>query len=205
MVDFACGSGSQESLQDIDVSLLDPQAAQAIHDTDGYSKTLGIEWSVQLNSFHLTVVEVPQPTILTKRILGSNVAKTFDVLGWFAPSVIMVKILLQRLWEAGVGCDDLIPKEIHDSWKKLQLELPVLTTKLIPCCYYPRDVHIVPLQLHGFSDPVMVYVRLVDSSQTTHVSLDMSKTKVVPLKHLTVPYMGYVEPTCWLSSFTTSR
>ena len=33
----------------------------------------------------------------TKRQISSDVAKTFDVLGWFAPPIIMSKILLQRL------------------------------------------------------------------------------------------------------------
>ncbi len=39
---------------------------------------------------------------LTKRGLVSDVAKTtktFDALGWFSPSTIKAKILMQQLWE----------------------------------------------------------------------------------------------------------
>ena len=38
------------------------------------------------------------------------VAKTFDVLGWFAPTTMKVKILLQRLGR--VDWDDLVPEPI---------------------------------------------------------------------------------------------
>ena len=81
-------------LQDVDTSLLDPQTAQTIQDPEGFSKTLGLEWSAQLDSFRLTVAEIPHLTVLTKRAIVSDVAKTFDVLGWFSPSIIVVKILL---------------------------------------------------------------------------------------------------------------
>ena len=37
-----------------------------------------------------------------------DIAKTFDVLGWFAPVTIVVKILLQRVWEEKVDWDDCV-------------------------------------------------------------------------------------------------
>ena len=198
---FSCGgfllrkwkSSDPVVLQDLDTSLLDSEAAQTIRNRDSFSKTLGLEWSPQLDSFRLTVAEMPHFAVHTKRALVSDVAKTFDALGWFGPTVIVVKILLQRLWEAGVGWDDPVPEDICDSWKKWRLELPVLSDKLIPRCYFPKDAHVVSLQLHGFCDAsehayaAVVYARLVDSSQAIHVSLVMAKTKVAPLKRLTIP------------------
>ena len=154
-------------LQDVDTSLLDPQTAQMIQDPDEFSKTLGLEWSAQLDSFRLTVAEIPHLTVLTKRALVSDIAKTFDVLGWFSPSIIVVKILLQRLWEAGVGWDHPVPQDIRVSWEKWRVELPVLTNKLIPPCYFPKEVRMTSIQLHGFSDAselayaAVVYVRMV--------------------------------------------
>ena len=59
--------------------------------------------------FRLTVNNIPPLKSTTKRALTSDVAKTYDVLGWFAPSVIYVKVLLQRLWEARIGWDDPVP------------------------------------------------------------------------------------------------
>ena len=40
----------------------------------------------------------------------SDIAKTFDVLGWFSPT-IKVKFLLQQLWEQKVDWDETV--ELH--------------------------------------------------------------------------------------------
>ena len=53
--------------------------------------------------------------------------------------------------------------------------------------------HINYIQLHGFSDASevayagVVYFRLVDSKHEVHTSLIMSKTKVAPIKRLSIP------------------
>ena len=77
-----------------------PQLSQTIHESEGFAKALGVEWSASLGSFRLTVAEFPHLEVTTKQALVSDVAKTFDILGWFAPIIVKVKILLQRWWEA---------------------------------------------------------------------------------------------------------
>ena len=74
---------------------------------------------------------------ITKRDLISGVARIFDVLGWFSPAVIKVKILYQRLWEQKVDWDDPIPSSVLSVWERWRSELPQLTEKMIPRCYYP--------------------------------------------------------------------
>ena len=130
---------------------------------------------------------------MTKRSLISDIAKTFDVLRWFSPTIIKVKILLQRVWEAKIEWDDPVPEEIQDSWEKWRSELGVLSSKCIPRCYFPKDAHIVSMQLHGFSDASevayagVVYLRMVDTTHRIHVPLVLSKTKVAPIRCLTIP------------------
>ena len=46
----------------------------------------------------------------------SDIAKTFDVLGWFSPTVVKAKILLQRVWEAGIDWDQDLPERIVEEW-----------------------------------------------------------------------------------------
>ena len=53
---------------------------------------------------------------LTKRALVSDIARTFDILGWFASTIVLLKILLQRVWELKVGWDDQVPNEIQEKW-----------------------------------------------------------------------------------------
>ena len=80
-----------------------------------YPKTLGIQWNSKSDYFRLTIAEFPSVRILSKHTLVSDIAKTFDVLGWFSPSIIMMKTLLQQLWELKVGWDDPVPEKIHNS------------------------------------------------------------------------------------------
>ena len=46
---------------------------------------------------------------VTKRVLVSDIARTFDVLGWFSPAIVKMKIPLQGLWEEKVSWDDPVP------------------------------------------------------------------------------------------------
>ena len=41
-----------------------------------------------MNHFRLKVAELPPIDSVTKRFLISDVAKTFDILGWFSPCTI---------------------------------------------------------------------------------------------------------------------
>ena len=190
-----CKWKSSESsvLQHVPPHLLDSLPSHSISDLDDFAKTLGIEWSTKLDSFRLTVAKFPRLEVITKRALISDVAQTFDVLGWFTPSIIMIKVLLQQLWEAKVSWDEHVPVNIHQSWRRWREELPMLTTKLIPRCHFPKNAHLTSMQLHGFSDASeaayagVVYLRVVDSDNVVHVSLVMSKSKVASIKRLTIP------------------
>ena len=118
-----------------------------------YVKTLGIEWNSTSDHFHLTIADWPlNDGPLTKRTLVSDITKTFDVLGWFAPAIITVKILLQLVWEEKVEWDEPVPLSIYDTWSGWRLELAMLSTRHIPRCYFPKDRHIVNTEVHGFSD-----------------------------------------------------
>ena len=117
----------------------------------------------------------------------------FDVLGWFSPAIIKVKILLQRLWELKVDWDDPVPDSIKDSWLQWRSELQCLSDKHISRCYFPKGVTIESTQLHGFCDASedayagVIYLRLTDLDGNVHVSLVIAKTKVAPIKRLTIP------------------
>ena len=88
-------------------------STQALPSPDEYTNTLGVEWNAHLDHFRLTIVDLPPRENVTKRVLVSDIAKTFDVLGWFSPTIIKVKILLQQLWELKVDWDDPLPPEIR--------------------------------------------------------------------------------------------
>ena len=111
----------------------------------------------------------------------------------FPRAIIKVKILLQRVWEFKIGWDELQPDEIKEPWLQWRTELVLLSDRHIPRCYYPKQVCIHSVQLHGFSDASeeayagVVYLRMVDTLSHVHISLVTSKTKVAPIKRLTIP------------------
>ena len=111
-------------LQDIPPDLKDIKSLKAIPDPAEYTKMLGVEWNAALDYFQLTVAEQPPLENVTKRLLVSDVAKTFDVLGWFSPTT---KILLQQLWEAKLGWDDTVPPPLCDTWLQWRSKLKLLT------------------------------------------------------------------------------
>ncbi len=179
-------------LTDIPPDLCDSRSVQEISDSDGFTKTLGLGWNASSDQFRLTISQLPDLDVVTKRTLVSDIAKTFDVLGWFSPAVITVKILLQRLWELKVDWDDDVPLSVRTVWERWRSELSLLSEKCIPRSYFPKEACISSLQLHGFCDASeaayagVVCIRMVDSTGRCHISLVASKTKVAPIKRLTI-------------------
>ena len=62
----------------------------------------------------------------------------------------------------------------------------------VPRYYYPKEVTIKSIQLHGFSDVsesayfAVVYVRIIDAEDDPHIALVSTKNKVALLKRLTI-------------------
>ena len=187
-------SNQPEVLNHLCPELRDTQTTLTLSNPDEYTKTLGIEWNSNRDQFRLTIAALPQVENMTKRAaLVSDIAKTFDALGWYSPTIIKAKILLQSLWAERVDWGDPVPDAILKEWSQWRSELSVLSHHHLPRCYFPEDVKIVSIQLHGFSDASeraysgVVYIRMVDSNDVVHTSIVMSKTRVAPIKRQTIP------------------
>ena len=187
-------SSELEVLQSIDSELREQKSSHLISDPDDYAKTLGIGWNSIHDHFCLTVADLPPQKRLTKQIITSDIARTFDVLGWISPVILKAKILLQHMWELKIQWDDPVPKELEQTWLRWRSELSLFAERHnIPRCYFPKEAKIVHRQLHGFSDASdqayagVVYLRLVDDAGCVHISLVMAKSKVAPIKRLTIP------------------
>jgi hypothetical protein len=170
----------------------------SLTDHQSYTKTLGIEWNSEMDHFRLTISKPPSAKQLTKQELLSDIAKIFDVLGWFAPTIV-VKILLQRVWEEGVDWDQPVLIHIRETWSRWRSELNLLTSKHIQRCYFPKNCTITSTEIHGFCDAserayaAAVYIRTTDQRGTFHTSLVISKTKVAPIKDFQYQGLSYVE------------
>ena len=63
----------------------------------------------------------------------------------------------------------------------------------MPRSYFPREADVADLQLHGFFGASemayagVVYFQGIDRKGITYVSLVVAKTKVAPIKRVTIP------------------
>ena len=130
---------------------------------------------------------------LTKRNILSVSASIFDPLGMLAPVTAKLKSLFQLLCKDKLDWDDVIPKELEEIWGKIIGDLKLL--KEVRCGRFVRisNFHAgIRVELHGFSDSskevysAVVYLRLIYAG-AVKVSFLASKTKVAPLKALTIP------------------
>ena len=103
-------------IEDLPPELKDSQLLRPITDRQEYTKALGVEWNSKMDHFRIVVSDLPPLKDLTKRAMVSDIAKTYDVLGRFSPTIVKVKILLQRLWECGIGWDEAVPPDLHKTW-----------------------------------------------------------------------------------------
>ena len=158
-----------------------------------FHKTLGIHWDSSEDNFYVATATLKPTGGLTKRSLVSDVARTFDVLGWFAPSTVCMKILTQSLWETRTGWDEEVPESIQQTWSTWREQLPLLSSFPIKRSYFTESATIDRIELHGFSDAseqayaAAVYVRANYTNSQPSLTLVTAKSKDAPLKRESIP------------------
>ena len=92
------------------------------------------------------------------------------------------------------GWDKRIPQNIERQWVKWVHRLQVLVSINIPRCYKPLKLEdIKDCSIHHFSDASekgyghSSYLRLVDTSGNIHCTLLVGKSRVAPIKYLSIP------------------
>lgn len=184
-------SNSSKVLQSISEHDRELQVPLEINSTE-HIKTLGIHWDPIEDCFSFRVITPKISTKVTKREILSLTAKLFDPIGWLAPSIIMFKILLQRLWLEGISWDDEISDSLKQYWYKIVNDLPQLENiKISRWIFYISEQSTI--EIHGFCDASMqayaavMYARVIDENGKIHSTLLTAKTRVAPTKALSIP------------------
>ncbi|XP_071643010.1 uncharacterized protein [Temnothorax longispinosus] len=166
-------------------------ACNKILKTDESLKILGVSWNPALDIFQFqTATDDPAPQ--TKRSILSAIAKLFDPLGWVTPVTITAKILMQRLWRFKFEWDDTLPHDILREWKPIYNQLSALNELHLPR-WTGQESDSDRCELHGLADAsnvayaAAVYLRVISKSGRITISLLMGKSKVAPVKTLSVP------------------
>ena len=159
-------------------------------------RILGLWWDpcADVFTFRVNLHKLPQGIlngdIPTKRKLCSIVMSLFDPLGFVGHFKIKGIMLLQNTWRSKIGWDDEIPHSIYESWQLWLNKLKSVTEVKIPRYYGCAENDEV--ELHTFVDAseeafaAVSYLRICrkDDFETRLV---WSKTRVAPLKKLTIP------------------
>lgn len=128
---------------------------------------------------------------LTKRIVLSKISQLFDPNGYVSPVIILAKIIMQLIWNAQIDWDDEIPIDIQVLWGKFWERISHLERTKIPRWLGMETG--VKLQLHGFADSSIqaygccVYLRVTHADGKIACRLIASKSRVAPLKGVTIP------------------
>ncbi|XP_031334025.1 uncharacterized protein LOC116164038 [Photinus pyralis] len=154
-------------------------------------KTLGLMWDTKSDTLIYSLNFKYDEKKITKRTILSVISKIFDPLGLISPVTIKAKCILQRLWQEQLNWDESVPLYIYTEWKQV-----IFNLKNIETISLPRQVTIknyISLELHGFCDAseaaygCCIYVRSKDVFGNTQSNLLCSKSRVAPLKTLTMP------------------
>lgn len=159
---------------------------------DAVMRILGLTWNRSSDEFEYSVQLPDLKYPATKRRVVSDISKLFDPLGWLAPVVVSAKIFIQKLWLSGIDWDDKLPRQLLKEWLSYRDALNQFEKFKLP-----RWIHSCKcdetFELQGFCDAsdnayaAVVYARVVDSQGCVHVALITSKTKVAPIKRVSIP------------------
>jgi len=193
-------SSSRDVLKKIPIELqatgqkdLEPESALPI------ARVLGLYWDpnedwftftckfVKVNDDIVTGGKVP-----TKREMLKLVMSVFDPLGFLSHFTVKAKILLQEVWRTSIDWDDEVTEEIFSKWCQWLKELKRIPELKIRRCYSLNLPKAQNLQLHLFCDASLLsfaavgYIR-VEYEDEVDVSFVMARTRVAPLKSITLP------------------
>ncbi|XP_070170444.1 uncharacterized protein [Polyergus mexicanus] len=154
-------------------------------------KTLGVYWHPRKDSLVHIMKPFNEQQQTTKRIMLSQIASLFDPLGLLGLIIVKAKILLQQLWENKLDWDESVPLHIATVWTEYKIQIEAINNFTIP--RYVGGEDIIDTQLHGFADAseraygAVLYVRSTNAEGNRAVHLVCSKTRVSPLKRLSLP------------------
>ena len=177
-------------LQDLAISDLDENVFVKLPTL--YTRALGVRWCIETDTLGLKIDLKHSPP--TRTGILSVVSSVYDPLGLAAPFVLPAKRLLQDLCREKLGWDDAIPSNYEVSWERWLADLPKLSKFSVERCLKPDGFGVIrSSQLHHFADASEIgygsvgYLRLVNGRNEAHCSFLCAKSRVAPLKMITIP------------------
>ncbi|XP_060605577.1 uncharacterized protein LOC132758081 [Ruditapes philippinarum] len=155
-------------------------------------KVLGLNGTWKVILFHIVLQKCYAIVfMLPKREILKYIASIFDPLGLISPVILDAKYFLQELWNKHLEWDDALSDDDQKKWISLEKQLMNVEHVCIPRSISANCSQLVEYRIVCFCDAsqkayaVAVYLHQ-RSEDTTKVDLIFSKTRLVPLKKLSI-------------------
>ena len=155
-------------------------------------RALGVLWDVEADVFRFRIAEMKE--IKTRRGILSLVSSMYDPMGFASPFVLPAKQLLQRLCQEKYGWDEALPKDEVEQGRIWQESIKQLKAVTIPRCVRGNlSANLRSVEVHNFADAskdgygAASYLCQVDEEGKVIVLLLVAKSRVTPLKPVTIP------------------
>lgn len=151
---------------------------------------LGLKWTPNEDYFSY-IIQSPESSVPTKRLVLSMISRIYDPVGMLTPVTFWVKAYMQQLWTLGLDWDVHIPPNLSNAWVSFCQNLAAIQDIKIPRHLKLSQAEVI--ELHGFSDAsqtgyaACVYLRCIDIHQNITVQLLIAKSRVAPLKRISLP------------------
>ena len=158
-------------------------------ETPKEDRALGVNWHVHDDKLGYHVKKMEKP--LTRRGILSMLSSVYDPLGIASPFVLKARKIVQDLCQAKTSWDELIPEEQRLRWEEWTQGLEEVTGLCVPRCIQPTSSN--EMELHHFSDASQIaygvasYLRVTDVEGNVYCNLLMAKSRLAPLKKVTIP------------------
>ena len=164
-------------------------------------KVLGLSWDFEQDTITLELTPIAkraEDLPATKRNTLRLLAGIFDPLGMIGPITITAKILFQEACRQKINWDDPLDgviKQAVEAWIESLIECKLITINR--CLYKHVREEVLGCSLHGFADAskkaycAVIYF-VYQTSTGTYSKMLTSKTRVAPLKELSIPRLELI-------------
>ena len=170
------------------------QSVDLDYDDIPSENALGVPWTVEADQLDFHVKNLDKPA--TRRGVLSTISSLYDPLGMAAPFILAGKMILQDLCRQKLGWDEDIPEDLLIRWRQWLQELPALDNFSMDRCFKLAGFgEIKTATLHHFADASdrryrsVSYLHLINQDDQVHCSFVCGKSRVAPLKQMTIPRM----------------
>ena len=155
-------------------------------------RPLGVTWCLERDTLKFRIMIENKPP--TRIGMLSTISTTYDPDGTAGPFLLGGRKILQEVTAEKVSWDEKVTDQYIGRWEKWKDDLKTLQHLEIPRCFKPPGFgEVMESALHTFSDASEIgygmcsYLRQVNVKGDIHVALVLAKSRVAPLKLITIP------------------